>query len=388
MSRMTTVLAKELKELSRDRKTLGLTLFMSPILIVLLIFGMGTFMKKKHATQMDKELEIAMVGAEYAPNLVAYLKAQGIHLKKVADPDAAIRNQDEDVYLRIGKDFDEKWRKGEPAMVEVVSDSTRQDASIPTRRVHSQLQAYNQTVGALRLVARGISPAVISPMVVTDKDLSTPEARKGLALSFMPYLLILGGFIGGAAFVIDMTAGERERQSLEPLLTTPASRSEIVTGKITASVCISMLSVLFTCLAFKLAAMITPGLGSMMDVRLMAVVKMMLILVPIVAVGSALLTVISSNAKSVKEAQSYMSMLMLLPMLPTIILMINPIKNQLWMFAVPFLSQNQLLLKVLRSENIAAVEWLVYLGANLAVASLLWFASVKRYQNEKLAVAS
>jgi sodium transport system permease protein len=149
-----------------------------------------------------------------------------------------------------------------------------------------------------------------------------------------------------------------------------------------------MLSVLFTCLAFKLAAMITPGLGSMMDVRLMAVVKMMLILVPIVAVGSALLTVISSNAKSVKEAQSYMSMLMLLPMLPTIILMINPIKNQLWMFAVPFLSQNQLLLKVLRSENIPALEWLVYFGANLGIAWLLWFAAVKRYQNEKLAVAS
>lgn len=388
MSRLTTVILKELKELSRDRKTLGLTLFMSPILIVLLIFGMGTFMKKKQATQMDKELEIAMVGAESAPNLVAYLKAQGIHLKKVSDPDAAIRSQDEDVYLRIGPDFDEKWRKGEPAMVEVVSDSTRQDASIPTRRVHAQLEAYNQTVGALRLVARGISPSVISPMVVTDKDLSTPEARKGLALSFMPYLLILGGFIGGAAFVIDMTAGERERQSLEPLLTTPAARSEIVSGKIIASVCISMLSVLFTCLAFKLAAMITPGLGSMMDVRMSAVVKMMLILVPIVAIGSALLTLISSNSKSVKEAQSYMSMLMLLPMLPTIILLINPVKNALWMFAVPFLSQNQLLLKVLRSEHIPAVEWLVYFGANLAVAWLLWFASVKRYQNEKLAVAS
>ncbi|QIK80759.1 ABC transporter permease [Lysobacter sp. HDW10] len=388
MSRLKTVLTKELRELSRDRKTLGLTLFMSPVLIVLLIFGMGTFMKKKHDSQMDKELNIAMVGAEYAPNLVSYLKAQGIHLKQVSDPDASIRNQDEDVYLRIGKDFDEKWRKGEPAMVEVVSDSTRQDASIPARRLQAELQGYNQVVGGLRLVARGISPAVISPMVVTNKDLSTPEARKGLALSFLPYLLILGGFIGGAAFVIDMTAGERERQSLEPLLTTPASRNEIVSGKILASVCIGMLSVFFTCVAFKFAAVITPGLGTMMDVSMLAVLKMMLILVPMVAIGSALLTVISSNAKSVKEAQSYMSMLMLLPMLPTIILMINPVKNQLWMFAIPFLSQNQLLLKVLRSENIALLEWLVYFGANLAIAWLLWFAAVKRYQNEKLAVAS
>ena len=58
------------------------------------------------------------------------------------------------------------------------------------------------------------------------------------------------------------------------------------------------------------------------------------------------------------------------------------------MFAVPFLSQNQLLLKVLRSENIPALEWAVYFGANIGIALLLWFAAVKRYENEKLAVAS
>ena len=115
---------------------------------------------------------------------------------------------------------------------------------------------------------------------------------------------------------------------------------------------------------------------------------MMLILLPMVFLGGTLLTVIAAGAKSVKEAQSYMGVLVLLPMIPTLILMVNPVKNQLWMFAVPFLSQNQMLLKVIRGEAITGSQWLVYLAVGLAIPGLLWFAAVRRYHQEKLAVSA
>jgi len=388
MKALTTVAKKELRELARDRKTLLLTLFMSPLIILLMVFGIGTFAKKKFDTQMDKPLSVAIVNADKAPNLVAWLGEQGVARKPVADPDGAIRAQDEDAYIRISENYADDWAAGRPALVEVVSDSTRQDAEVPTQRLTTLLNLYSRQVGALRLLGRGISPGFSVPMVVAGKDLSTPEARRSRALAFLPYLLILGGFIGAAAFVIDMTAGERERQSLEPLLTTPAPRMQIVSGKIAAAVLVGLATVTLTCLAFKLGAQFTPGLGHVLDVSLVAVAKMLLVLVPMVAIGNALLTVIASRAKSVKEAQSYMSMLMLLPMLPTIFLMVSPVKNQPWMFAVPFLAQNQVLLKILRSETVTVTEWLVYFGAGIALAGVLWGLAVRRYRNEALAVAS
>ena len=387
MKTLLTVLFKELRELSRDRKTLMLALLFSPLLGPILMIGMQQMGESKAKSEMEKPLAVAIVGAERAPNLVAWLAGQGIARKQVADPDAAIRSQDEDVYIRIDDKFDQNWKNGEPALVEVVSDSTRQDAAIPVARVRSALKLYGQQVGALRLLARGINPGVAAPLAVADKDLSLPEARKSLATFFIPYLLLISGFLGGAALVIDATAGERERQSLEPLLATPAPRSAVVSGKIAAACMIGLATLLLTLLAFKFSAQFAGTLGRQLNVSFLAIGKMLLILVPMLFIGTSLLTYLAASAKSMKEAQSHMTWLMLLPMIPTFALMANPLKSQPWQFAVPFLAQNQLLLKVIRNEYISAQTWGIYVAAAFGVAALLWYAAVRRYHQEKLAIA-
>jgi len=389
MKALLTVWMKELREFARDRRTLLLSLVMGPLLTPALLIGMFTLIEKKAQSQSEKPLEIAMVGAENAPNLVAWLAGQGITRKTLkGDPDAAVRAQDEDAYLKVSKDFAKDWREGTPALVEIVHDSTRQDARIPVQRLEGALQRYGQQVGALRLLARGINPGIASPLAVSHTDLSTPEARKGMIMSFLPYLFILSAFLGGAYLIIDTTAGERERQSLEPLLATPARRSSIVSGKIAAASTVGMLSLLFTLLALKLGAQFAPGIGRNLDVTFLAIMKMLLVLAPMVFIGTTLLTYIAAGAKSVKEAQSYMTVLMLLPMLPTIILMVSPVKEALWQFTVPFLAQNQLLLKVVRSEVISPLEWLVYCAAGFGLAGLLWYAATRRYHQERLAISA
>ena len=129
-------------------------------------------------------------------------------------------------------------------------------------------------------------------------------------------------------------------------------------------------------------------MGIKLDVSLWTIARILWVLLPIIVIGTCLLTFIAAGAKSVKEAQSYMSVLMLLPMLPTIILMVNPVKNQLWMLTVPFLAQNQMILKLVRSESITLQEWAAYLAAGFGAGLVLWWLASRRYMDERLAISA
>ena len=390
LSTMWTVMLKELRDIGRDRRTLALILLLGPLLFPALILGMGALAEKRAKTQIDKVLEVPVIGMERAPNLMAFLATQGIKaVEAPADLEAALREQRQDVGLRVSESFAEDWRAGRPALVEVMLDTTQRDSSIPGQRLRGALAAYSGQVGALRLLARGMDPSVAQPVNTGTLDVSTPEAKRGLMLSVMlPYFLIITAFLGGAALVLDATAGERERQTLEPLLATPAPRGAIVSGKIVAACLLGVVSLLLSLLAIKLSAQFATGMARSLDMSLMSIASMLFVLLPMLLIGTSLLTFLAAAAKSLKEAQSHMTWLMLMPMIPTMMLMVNPVKTQLWQFAVPFLAQNQLLLKVIRAEPISAQVWAVYLGSSLGLALLLWLAAVMRYRQEKLAIST
>lgn len=384
-----TVMRKELRDLGRDRRTLALALLLGPLLYPALILGMGALAESRVRTQIDKPLDIPVIGRERAPNLVAFLAAQG--LNAVAPPKdltAAIRSQDVDLALKIDEDYANAWREGRPALVEIIKDSTRRDADIPTTRVQTALSMYSQQVGALRLLARGVDAQVARPLDMAVQDLATAEAKRGVLLAMLlPVLLSITSFIGGAYLILDATAGERERQSLEPLLATPASRGAIVSGKIAAACVVGLASLLLTLLAFKLSAQVASGIGRQLNVSFVAMLQMLFVLLPMLFIGTSLLTVLAAAAKSMKEAQSHMTWLMLLPMLPGYALMVYPLKTTLWQFAVPFLAQNQMLLKIIRREPIDLQIWVVYLAAGFGLAAVLWLAAVRRYRQERLAIS-
>jgi len=389
MSTVWTVMSKELTDLFRDRRTVMLGLFMAPLLFPALILGVGAMAEQRARTQLESTLELPMIGAERAPNLVAFLQTRNIEIiEPPENPEASIRDQLHEVILSIPEDYPELWLQSRPAVVEVLYDSSRQDSRIPVSRVESALRSYSRQVATMRLIVRGVDPALGEAVVPGRRDLSTPEARRGMALAFLPYLLILSAFLGGAYLVIDVTAGERERHSLEPLLATPASREAIMSGKIAAACVFGMLGLLLILLSFKLSfQFVSTGPFRGVDVSFAAMGKLLAILAPMVLIGTTLLTLISASVKSVKEAQSYMSVLMLLPIIPTVILLISPVKNQLWMFAVPFLAQNQAILMVLRAEAVEPLEWLVYIGAGFGLGLLLWLIAARLYHREKLAIS-
>lgn len=389
MRTLVTVMLKELTEIFRDRKIVVNGLLLMPLLLPALLFGMFALVENRVRTQREAELRLPVIGAAHAPNLVAFFATQNITVEEPpADPDAAIRAQDKDVILRIADDYAEAWRQSRGATVELLHDSSRQEAEIPVQRVERALGTWSRQAGVVRLLARGVDPSLSEAIRVTYRDLATPEARRGMALAFLPYLLILSAFIGGAYLVMDATAGERERQSLEPLLATPAGREALMSGKIAAACVFGMAGLLLTLLSFKVSfAFVDSGPLKDVDVSLLAVTKLLLVLLPMVLIGTTLLTLISASVKTVKEAQSYMAILMLLPLLPTMALMLNPVKNALWMFATPFLAQNQLMLMVLRQEPVTDLQWATYLVAGFGLGAALWAVAARLYHREALAIS-
>ena len=388
---MLTVMRKELRDFTRDRRTLMLTLLVAPLLYPVIFLGMGKLSELRKETQLDKPLELPVVGIERAPNLVAYLAGNGINAKAApADIEARIRAQTEDVALVIDPAFASDWRAGRPAKLEIVTDTTRRNADVPAGRLREALDQYAQVVGAMRLVVRGINPMVAAPLNTGTRDLATPEAKSGMFMTILlPMILTIFAFIGGSHLAMDTTAGERERQSLEPLLATPASRGALVSGKMAAAVLLGVVSMLLILLSFKASASLARGASISLDVSFEAMGKLLLILLPLVLIGTALLTCLAAAAKSMKEAQSHIIWLMMLPMLPAYGLMAYPIKDTaLWQYAVPFLSQNQLIQKVTRGESATAEQWAVYLAASSLLAALLWLAAVWRYRQEKLAISA
>jgi sodium transport system permease protein len=352
---------------------------------------MSSLGTKRQVEKLERTLELPVIGAEHAPNLMAWLEAQDVRaVAAPEDPDRAVRSQQIEVVLRIDATFGEDWRAGRPARLELIYDSSRPLQSGTTiARLRGLLEAYDAQVGTLRLIARGIHPAVVQPLLVGSRDVATPESRFDLAQQMLPYLLLLLAFIGGMQLAIDATAGERERQSLEPLLATPATRGAIISGKILATAAFTLLSVLVTLGMYRLAFALLPA--ERMDLSLAVPVDalglLLLVILPIVLLGATVLTALAAFARSHREAQGYLPLLIFLPMLPTLYLMVAPVKTQAWMLAVPFLGQNQLILRILRREPIELVEWAISLGAGFALVAIAWLLAARLYHREQLAAS-
>ncbi len=392
MSAWWVVFRKELLDAFRDRRMVLVSLVVMPLAVPLVLAGMSAFGTSKQIEKLESTLELPVIGAGRAPNLMAWLGSHNVEIvAPPADPDAAVRRQDVDVVLRISEGYADDWRAGRPARVELIFDSSRPiQTGATVGRVRGLLEGYDRQVGSLRLLARGLHPAVSTPLQIATRDVATPEARFDLAQQLLPYLLLLLAFIGGMQLAIDATAGERERQSLEPLLTTPASREAIISGKILATAAFTLVSIATTLAAYRLAFSLLPTerVDLSLDLPFGSLARLFLVILPVVMLGATVLTALAAFARSHREAQGYLPLLIFLPMVPTLFLMVAPVRTQLWMLAVPFLSQNQLILRVLRSESISALDWAVSLGSSLLLAGIAWYVAARLYHREELATSS
>ena len=237
------------------------------------------------------------------------------------------------------------------------------------RRVRGLLNAYGAQIGQLRLQLRGVSPTLRTAIMIKDVDLSTPQSRGMLVMIMLPYVLMITAFTGGMHLAIDSTAGEKERKSLEPLLINPVPRWQVMLGKMSATATFAFASLLLTLLAFRFAFPLLPtgALGVDLNLGARAIGSILMAISPVVILAAAMLTTLAALAKSLREAQSYMGLVFMIPMIPSLIFMVNPMKPETWMMAIPMFSQNLLIGEFVRGESVSTLWLMMSMGSTLLI---------------------
>ncbi|MGJ8662364.1 MAG: ABC transporter permease [Marinicella sp.] len=386
-----TVFWKEVMENIRDKRTMMSSVIMGSLLGPIMGLGIIYMSVQMGKNKAEKQLELPVVNIEYAQNLEKHLLAQDVKLVTIdKSPEAAIKDKDYDVVLAIDENFAESMSLARPAKVMLYYDaSAKGAANVSVRRVKGLINAYSSQIGAMRLQLRGISPNLMQVVTIEEHDQATAQSKGAQFMMLLPYFMIIGLFMGSMYLAIDTTAGEKERKSLEPLFLNPVSRVQVLAGKLAATISFGILTLLITLIAFKLTLPFYPtkSLGMTMKLDLSDMGMMLLMLVPLALVAGSIQTIIAAFSKSFKEAQTYVNLVIFIPMIPSMLLMFMPVKEKLWMFATPILSQNILINQLIRGEDVAWTHVGLCILGTLLVGGLLALFAVRLYNKENMLFA-
>src|SRR5256884_4269514 len=371
------VFAKEFRENLRERRTLISALVLGPLLGPLLFAGGLSLRIERGAAESDRPITLAVAHGERAPNLLSFLREHGIEVRPVdydaAAARAAVRAHRHELVLAVSEDCAARLEGGTPAPVLLYADSSDPSVSGARARVTALIEQYASLLGGLRALARGIDPLTLTPVGIQDIDVSTPSGRSVLALGTLSYLVLLTMLMGGMYLAIDTTAGERERGSLEPLLTVPVRREALIFGKILATCAYMTLSLILTVAAFAIMLRFTGLERFGMSVNFGPLVGLAVVLfcLPLVPLGAALMTIVAASTRSYREAQTWLGLVLLVPTLPLVFAGVMGLRPTLALMAVPSLSPDILTTSPLRDERGPAAYVAVSVSGSLALGALL-----------------
>ena len=379
------VLRKELKDAFRDRRAI-LSILIGAVIGPILVGFMMNRLAERQRQIVD--ITIPVVGMEHAPALMDWLRQQsGVELVPgPASPEQSVREGDEYVIIVVSPEFQQKFRSSSPAVVKIVSDSSRSTARPYVRRVERLLERYNGEIGSLRLVGRGVSPSIASPLRVQDLEVSSAQQRAATILGFIPLFIVLAAFTAGMQIATDSTAGERERGSLEPLLVNPAPRVAIAAGKWLAATSAAMLGVLLTTVLVLAMLRYIPmhEFGVRFRLGPMQIAALLMAVLPMCLLSTGIQTYLATFARSFKEAQTYMGILIMFPMLPGMIGSVYPLDTQAWMYPIPVLGQHVLAADALGAKETPVWAFFVAGGAMIVFSLILLRLTTHLLQREKI----
>ena len=380
------VCRKEVIDASRDRRSVYSLVFGALMGPIVLGFILNRTVDRQ---RQSEEMKVPVVGAENAPALVDWLRQQS-GIEVVAGPvdaEKAVRDQEHDVVVIIESDFAKEFRALKPAPVKVVSDESRQTSRPKVQRVRNLLQRYSAEIGSLRLVGRGISPGIATAIQIEDVEVSSAQQRAAMVLNFIPLFVMFAAFTAGMQIAMDSTAGERERGSIEALLVNPAPRLAIAAGKWLAGSLTGMLTVLITGgLLFAMFKQLPlQDLGIRFRLGTPELIRTLSVVLPLCPLIVAIQMYVATFAKSFKEAQSYLSFLMMAQMVPGMMATMNPTAARAWwMYYVPWIGQQSLLTDILGNKPISPLVFLIVGAVNIVLAVAVIRATAGLLLREKI----
>jgi len=395
------ITGKELKDAFRDRRALA-ALLLFPLMGPALIYFM--FNMIIDIAEEAGAITLPVVGAEYAGDLVDYLEQNGITLEPVALATAGdagsdfysaeqlaeirrdIRSRRHDFVLVIPPRFDSLVSRSRPVNVELHIESTRATASPKYGRVQELVQAWGRETAALRLVARGVSPDIIAPVNVVRIDVASQQSRVQSILGVVPFFVIMAAFVCGMGVAVDATAGERERKSLEPLLVNPVPRYIIVIGKWMSAVLFSAAGLTLVMLLnfFSLSQVPLEEVGIVFNIGSLEIIGILVTTLPLALLAPSIQIFVGIFAKSFKDAQAYLSFIMMLPMAPFFYNMFNTQDREFWMNFVPMLAQHMLLTDVVRGDTPAIADFMIAGVSALAYSLIFVYGASQLMKRERI----
>lgn len=368
------VLRKELVDALRDRRTLLLVLLSSVLLGPMVLIALSGLLASFEAQAERREVVVA--GIAHAPSLRNFLARQSYSVTDApADYEARLRRSRlSEAVMVVPEHFERDLLAGEQPVIEIVFDSGNRPSQASASRAERLLSAYGRERGQVSLLVRGVSPELLQPVQVDERDLASTQSRAAQLTGMLPFFVLMAVLYGALNAALDTTAGERERASLEPLLMTPAPRVALVIGKWGAVAALAMLIAVLSCLSFLPAQWLlrSDTLQAMFQFGLREAMSFLAVLLPFAAALSALLMAVAIRCKSFKEAQASSNILILGVSLLPMVAIFNQKGEAPWHLWVPALAQYALMTRVLKGE---ALGW-EQVAVPLLVCVLLSVAGV------------
>jgi sodium transport system permease protein len=390
MRALLAVFAKEFLDNLRDRRTLLSALLFGPLFGPMMFGLMISRMLEQSVIESDEPVAITMSGSEYAPGLTRFLEAQSMTITRSsmteAQARAAVRRGAAHVVLLVPQNYPELFTSAAPAPVFLIADSSDSQTRKNADRLRHILAAYASGIAQLRLQVRGVNPLLAAPVAVNDIDVATPSGRAVVVLGFMTYFVLFALLMGGLYLAIDSTAGERERGSLEALLSLPVARGVLVGGKVLATCAYMAISLALSLSAFVVVFRFVPleRLGMSANLDFGTALLFFVICLPFIPLGATLMTLVASFTRTYREAQTYLTSVLLVPTLPIAFASIYSLKTQHSLMFIPSLSQHLLMTSVLKDEYVPLVDVAVSALSSLGLAGLLFWLTARHWRRETM----
>ncbi|MBL4747862.1 MAG: ABC transporter permease [Magnetovibrio sp.] len=386
--RLWIVFTKEIRDHARDQRSLTLALIY-PLLGPLLVAS-GLYMAGKtlNTDYRERPLDVPAVGLENAPALAAHFKKHNINIVAAPQDEQARKVEVREGRLPVILVVPKRAQGSENYTVELITNLGRADNLRATARLADVIARYNEIIGSSRAKAAGLPGDYAAPIKMKKINVARDANIAVFFYNMMPPLIIFMIFLGGVHLSIDTTVGERERGALEPLLLAPVERWVLLLAKAGAALAFTVVTTLVNVGAFKtfmgLAAGSAEQLTQPPGWAVFAII--VLISMPLMAIAVALQMSIAVITRSMKEAQIYLGLLPLIPALPGMVLVFQPINPSDLIMTLPVFGQMVLIGQLVAEQSLDPRHIIIATCSTLGAAALIFMVAARWFRREKMFV--
>ena len=356
------------------------------VMAPIMIFAMSKVMIKEAVE--TPAIYLKVTGAEYSPKLIKALHDNNILLFKDVPDEQAVIWHDRSLTLTIPEHFNQHMLEGKTVDIYLSADYSEKANMSPIRRIKHTINNYARAIGYKRLLVRGIDVHLLQPIKIIEQDTSLPNSNAMIISMMLGLYLLMAAFMSGLPVAIDASAGERERNVLEMLLCQPVSTVKIVLAKLFCSSFIATIGVLLTLslTSFSVSFIDLTKIGASFSLGAFTITALILLLLPICFFASALQLFVAFQSKNFKEAQSMVSMIIMLPAMVPVIMMFVDDKPQ-WLNWLPISGQSLIMEDLFKG---LPVSWglMGFTGfITLSMTALLVLLMARKLRSEKVVLA-